>query len=82
MFLLLLISIKVELAYVLSKLPISTSLLVEVLSLSLSFMETFSGIFETLVVFVKKNEYKRFRFLTRDEQIELIYLSQIHVTFD
>ena len=54
MFLLLLISIKVELAYVLSKLPISTSLLVEVLSLSLSFMETFSGIFETLVVFVKK----------------------------
>ena len=50
---------------------ISTSLFEDVLSVLLTFMETLSGIFETLV-FVLKNDQKRFGFCPRTEQVELM----------
>ncbi len=81
MFLLLVISIGVVRKdrgeiYVLNVFAISTALLAEVLSVLLTFMETFSGIFETLVL-VLKNDQKRFGFFPRDEQIELMYFSRL-----
>ncbi len=55
---------------------ISTALLAEVLSVLLTSMETFSGIFETLVL-VSRNDQKCFGFFPRDEQIELMYFSRL-----
>ena len=50
---------------------LATSLLEDVLSVSLTSMETLSAMFETLV-FVLKNDQKRFGFCSRTEQIEFM----------
>ena len=59
---------------------ISTALLAEVLSVLFTFMETFSGIFDTLV-FVLKNVKNVWDFVHETNKLSWCTLVDFHVTF-